>query len=46
MRPDPSNPKGNGPSGRTLETQLAERARLKREQTLARQKQLEIRPDR
>ncbi len=31
---------------RTLETQLAERARVKREQTLARQKQLQIRPER
>jgi len=31
---------------RTLETQLAERARVKREKTLARQKQLEIRPER
>lgn len=31
---------------RTLETQLAERARVKREQALARQKKLEIRPER
>lgn len=31
---------------RTLETELAERARQKREQTLERQKQLEIRPER
>ncbi len=31
---------------RTLETELAERARVKREQTLERQKRLEIRPER
>ena len=31
---------------RTLETQLAERARVKREKTLEKQKRLEIRPDR
>ena len=31
---------------RTLETQLAERARVKREQALARRRQLEIRPER
>jgi hypothetical protein len=31
---------------RTLETELAERARVRREQTLARQKRLEIRPER
>ncbi len=31
---------------RTLETQLAEHARMRREQALARQKQLEIRPER